>query len=62
MLDLTKYDSVGTALRDAVGRWPAEVCLIEADREKERSRLTYKQFGEAAEHVAAALEEASFAA
>ena len=62
MLDLAKYDSVGAALRDALGRWPAEVCLIEADREKERSRLTYRQFGEAAESVAAALEESGFAA
>ena len=30
-------------------RWPDEVCLIEADRDHERSRLTYRQFGEAAE-------------
>ncbi|HEX3375338.1 MAG TPA: AMP-binding protein, partial [Candidatus Acidoferrales bacterium] len=43
-------------------RWPHEVCLIEADREKEKSRLTYKQFGEAAEPIAAALEEFGFAA
>ena len=49
MLDLAKYDSLGAALRDALGRWPEEVCLIEADRDHERSRLTYRQFGEAAE-------------
>ena len=62
MLDLTKYDSLGAALRDALDRWPDEVCLIEADREHERSRLTYRQFGEAAEPLAAALEESGFAA
>src|SRR5579872_1571511 len=62
MLDLSKYDSVGAALRDALGRWPDEVCVIEADREKEKSRLTYKQFGEAAESIAAALEDSGFAA
>ena len=62
MLDLTQYDSLGAALRDALGRWPEEVCLIEADRDHERSRLTYRQFGEAAEPVAAALEESGFAA
>ncbi|HEX3375468.1 MAG TPA: AMP-binding protein, partial [Candidatus Acidoferrales bacterium] len=62
MLDLTKYDSVGAAVRDALGRWPEEVCLIEADREKEKSRLTYKQFGEASAPIAAALEELGFAA
>src|SRR3984957_14471245 len=62
MLDLAKYDSLGAALRDALGRWPGEVCLIEADREKEKSRLTYKQFAEASEPIAAALEETGFAA
>jgi long-chain acyl-CoA synthetase len=61
MLDLAKYDSLGAALRDALKRWPDEVCLIEADRERERSRLTYQQFGEAAEPLAAALEESGFA-
>src|SRR5579862_7276412 len=62
MLDLAKYDSLGAALREALERWPSEVCLIEADRENEKSRLTYKQFAEAAEPVAAALEESGFAA
>ena len=62
MLDLTKYDSLGAALRDALARWPDEVCLIEADREREKSRLTYRQFQEAAEPLAAALEDSGFSA
>jgi long-chain acyl-CoA synthetase len=62
MLDLTKYDSLGAALRDALDRWPDEVCVIEADRDRERSRLTYRQFGEAAEPLIAALEDSGFAA
>jgi long-chain acyl-CoA synthetase len=62
MLDLTQYDSLGAALRDALDRWTDEVCLIEADRERERSRLTYRQFREAAEPLAAALEESGFGA
>jgi long-chain acyl-CoA synthetase len=62
MLDLTKYESLGAALRDAMARWPDEVCLIEADRDSERSRLTYRQFREAAEPLAAALEQSGFAA
>src|SRR5260370_32985398 len=62
MLDLKQYDSLGAALRDALDRWPDDVCLIEADRERERSRLTYRQFGEAAEPLAAALEYSGFAA
>jgi long-chain acyl-CoA synthetase len=61
MLDLAQYDSLGAALRAALNRWPDEVCLIEADRERERSRLTYGQFREAAEPLAAALEDAGFA-
>jgi long-chain acyl-CoA synthetase len=62
MLDLKQYDSLGAALRAALDRWPDEVCLIEADRERERSRLTYRQFREAAEPLASALEDSGFAA
>jgi long-chain acyl-CoA synthetase len=62
MLDLTKYESLGAALRDALERWPDEVCLIEADRDREKSRLTYRQFREAAEPLIAALEDSGFAA
>jgi long-chain acyl-CoA synthetase len=61
MLDLTQYESLGAALRDALDRWPDEVCLIEADRERERERLTYRQFRAAAEPLAAALEDSGFA-
>jgi long-chain acyl-CoA synthetase len=60
MLDLRKYDSVGAALRDALDRWPNEVCLIESDRDREKARLTYKQFKETAEPLAAALAARSF--
>jgi long-chain acyl-CoA synthetase len=62
MLDLTKYESLGAALRDALEHWPDEICLIEADREREKSRLTYRQFREAAEPLIAALEDSGFAA
>ena len=62
MLDLTQYDSLGAALRAALDHWPGEVCLIEADRERETSRLTYRQFGEAAGPLAAALEDSGFVA
>ena len=42
MLDLHKYNSLGETLRDALDRWPDEICLIEADRERENVRLTYR--------------------
>lgn len=57
MLDLSQYESLGAALTGAIERWPEEVCLIEADREHERSRLTYRDFGDAALGFAASLEE-----
>ncbi len=62
MLDLTQYESLGAALRAALDRWPEEVCLIEADRDREKFRLTYREFGATAGPLAAALEDSSFAA
>src|SRR6266567_2675319 len=41
MLNLDQYSSLGAALRDAVDRWGDETCLIESDRDRERTRLTY---------------------
>jgi long-chain acyl-CoA synthetase len=60
MLDLRQYNSLGEALRAALERWPEEICLIEADRERENARLTYRQFKQAALPLARALEDAGF--
>ncbi len=60
MLDLREYQSLGEALRAAVERWPEEICLIEADRERENARLTYREFGAAALSLASGLQEAGF--
>jgi long-chain acyl-CoA synthetase len=60
MLDLREYQSLGEALRAALERWPEEVCLIEADREREKARFTYKQFKEAALPLAGAIQNAGF--
>src|SRR5437870_6134171 len=62
MLDLKNYESLGAALRDALERWADETCLIEADRDREKCRLTYRQFKEAALPLASALQQAGFAA
>jgi long-chain acyl-CoA synthetase len=62
MLDLRQYESLGAALRDALERWPGELCLIEADRDREKCRLTYRQFKEAVLPLASALQRAGFAA
>jgi long-chain acyl-CoA synthetase len=62
MLDLKQYSCLGEALRAALDRWPDEVCLIEADRDRERARLTYAQFKQIAVPLAAGLEQAGYAA
>src|ERR1700751_2488990 len=60
MLDLRQYQSLGEALRAGVERWPEEICLIEADREREHARRTYRAFGAAALSVASGLQDAGF--
>ncbi|MGH9735092.1 MAG: AMP-binding protein, partial [Candidatus Acidiferrales bacterium] len=61
MLDLDKYNSLGEALGAALDRWPNEICLIEADRDRENARFTYSQFKEAAIPLASALQRAGLA-
>jgi long-chain acyl-CoA synthetase len=58
MLDLRQYNSLGDALRAALELWPNETCLIEADRDRENLRLTYRQFKGAAQPLARAMQEA----
>src|SRR5262250_705875 len=60
MLDLDQYACLGSALRDALDRWPNETCLIEADRDRERTRLTYSDFKQVATPLARALQDADF--
>ncbi len=60
MLNLDQYSCLGAALRDALDRWPNEVCLIEADRDREKTRLTYSDFKDVALPLARALEDAEF--
>jgi len=62
MLDLSKYQSIGGALKDAVEVFANETCLIEADRERENLRLTYREFRDRTMPVAKALQDAGFAA
>src|ERR1700735_5213130 len=60
MLNLDKYSSLGEALRDALDQWPNETCLIEADRDREKTRLAYSDFKEISLPLARALEDADF--
>ena len=60
MLDLRQYTCLGAALKDALDRFSSEVCLIEAERDREKLRLTYSDFKEIALPLARALEDADF--
>jgi long-chain acyl-CoA synthetase len=60
MLNLANYQSIGAALKDALDQFAGEVCLIESDREREKDRLTYRDFKERALPLATALQEAGF--
>jgi long-chain acyl-CoA synthetase len=62
MLDLAKYQSIGAVLRDALDQFARETCLIESDREREKERLTYRDFKERAYPFAKALQDAGFQA
>src|SRR5260221_1127979 len=62
MLDLRQYASLGAALKDALERWPNEPCLMDADRDREKVRLTYRDFKEMAQPLCRALEDADFRA
>jgi long-chain acyl-CoA synthetase len=60
MLDLDQHQSLGSALREALDHWPNETCLIESDRDRERTRLTYSDFKQLALPLARALQDAEF--
>src|ERR1035438_9391959 len=60
MLDLRQYASLGAALTGSLDGWPNETCLIEADRDREKVRLTYSDFKDMARPLSRALEDADF--
>src|SRR5215470_14000816 len=62
MLDLSKYQSIGGALKDALDKFADDVCLIEADREREKEWLTYREFKARGNALAKALQEFGFGA
>jgi long-chain acyl-CoA synthetase len=60
MLDLSKYSSIGEAVREALETWPREVCLYESDRGEEKQRITYREFRERALPLAKRLQDSGF--
>jgi long-chain acyl-CoA synthetase len=62
MLDLSKYQSIAAALKDALDKFADNTCLIESDRGREKERLTYHDFKERGHLLARALQDAGFEA
>ncbi|HEY6402604.1 MAG TPA: AMP-binding protein, partial [Blastocatellia bacterium] len=62
MIDLSRHQSLGSALSEAVYKFDGETCLIEADRERENHRLTYREFKEASTPMARFLQDRGFKA
>jgi len=62
LLNLDQYSSLGAVLREALDRYANETCLIESDRNRERTRLTYSDFKDMALPLARALEDTEFRA
>jgi len=55
--DLSGYQCLGEALREALDRWKDHVALIEADRDRENCRLTYSDFKQSALFLAHILQQ-----
>src|SRR5437868_14464790 len=62
MLDLSKYQSIGGALKDALDQFSTEVCLIESDREREKESLAYRDFQSRALPLTKSLQDGGFSA
>jgi long-chain acyl-CoA synthetase len=57
VIDLDRHPSLANALGEAFERFGPDLCLIEADRDRERGRLTYQEVRAAALPLAGALAE-----
>jgi len=62
MLELSRLSSLGEAMRDGILTYKTNVALLEADRHREKARLTYTELRRAAEHFAGHLQAAGFGA
>ncbi len=51
-MDLARHESLQSALAEAFETFAERVCLIEADRDRERARLTYAEVAEASAALA----------
>jgi long-chain acyl-CoA synthetase len=61
MLDLSRLQSIGEAIRDACVTYKSNDALIEADRHRENGRWTYRQLRQEAERFGSRLQAEGFA-
>ncbi|HNO79935.1 MAG TPA: AMP-binding protein [Phycisphaerae bacterium] len=61
MIDLDSCQSLADAVRAATETFANETCLIEANRDRENARLTYAEYREQADALAAGLQSRGFA-
>jgi long-chain acyl-CoA synthetase len=60
MLDLSRMDCLGAALRDAVIKYKPNTALLEAQRLRENARFSYRELQTEAERISSLLAEAGF--
>ncbi|HKU39329.1 MAG TPA: AMP-binding protein, partial [Polyangiales bacterium] len=60
MLDLSRTDCLGAALRDAVIMYKTNTALLEAQRLRESGRYSYRELAAQAERLTALLQESGF--
>jgi long-chain acyl-CoA synthetase len=58
MLDLSRIECLGDALRDALSTYKSRIALLEADRQRESARFSYQELQREAERITARLQEA----
>jgi long-chain acyl-CoA synthetase len=58
MLDLSRLQSLGEALRDALLTYKSRTALVEAERQRETARFSYQELQREAERIATRLQEA----
>ena len=62
MIDVARAPSLGAALTEALDRWSDETCLVEANRDDENERFTYREFRDASLPLAGYLRALGFSA
>ncbi|NOX58896.1 MAG: AMP-binding protein [Planctomycetes bacterium] len=61
MINLDQCQSLADALRAATDAYPDQICLIEANRDRENARISYREYAAQVEKLAGGLQAVGFA-